>query len=258
MEGLKTLTKTIVLEDVTTGYSKATIMSREQIRVVEELRDIFKGEEVWILGAGQSLDDFPIDFFYDKKSIALNGAIYNFPNCNYWHGHHEVWREYLRDEKPEFLEKSIICYPFPGPFYHDTPRDPVGFFGEMTSIPYWLYFLDSCVLAKHEFMMPVNDILEKRDIIRFRACCTVAHIAMQIAFLMGAKKISLVGCEHRNFPNQDSHVNIGITYPAVWGGNEEIFSATKWLAEIFAEYGVEMQRYYNVDTDFYKKGYEII
>jgi hypothetical protein len=235
-------------------------MTNKKEKFVEELRDAHRGEEIWVIGTGSSLNDFPLDFFDDKITIAINGAIYKYPGCTYWHGHHEVWREYLRDEKPEFLEKSIICYPMPGDFPHNTPRTPEGFFGELTSLPYWLYFLDSCVLSKGEVAGVVKQINEKVDKVSFRACETVGHIAMEIAYLMGADNITLAGCEHKKFPKTDSHCDIGIPYPwnAYWGGRPEILRTTHWLAELFEENGVEMQRYYNADTEFYKKGYEEI
>lgn len=37
-----------------------------------DLRDRYLGEEIWIIGTGKSLDDFPKDFFKNKISIALN------------------------------------------------------------------------------------------------------------------------------------------------------------------------------------------
>jgi len=235
-------------------------MSREKVKKVENLRDIHKGKEIWIIGSGASLNDFPLDFFDDKLSITLNGAIYKYPNSTYWHGHHEPWREYFRDERLDLLSKCIIAYPFPGPFYHGRITDPIEFFGELTSIPYWLYFQDSTVMNKETYRNPVLDIINKKDRISFRCTQTVLHIAMQIAFLMGANKIILAGCENKKFDKINSHADIGIPYPwnANWNNRPTIIEATKWVAEIFSEYDVEVQRYYNLDTEFYKKGYEKI
>jgi len=233
-----------------------TIMTKK----VEDLRNIHKNQEIWIIGSGASLNDFPTDFFDDKLSITLNGAIYKYPDCTYWHGHHEPWREYFRDERPDLLPKCIISYPFPGLFAHGTVTDPVEFFGELTSIPYWLYFRDSTVVDKETYRIPISEIINKKDTVAFRCTQTVLHSAMEIAFLMGANKITLAGCENKKFEKSNSHAEIGIPYPwnADWSNKPLILQATQWVAEIFNEHGVDTQRYYNANTDFYKKGYEMI
>jgi len=235
-------------------------MSKEKAKVVEDLRDAHKDKEIWIIGSGASLNDFPTNFFDNKISIALNGAIYKYPNATYWHGHHEPWREYFRDERTDLLPKCIICYPMPGPFRHGYITDPVEFFGELTSVPYWLYFRDSTIKKKEEYRMPISDIINKKDVVAFRCTQTVLHIAMQIAFLMGANKVSLAGCENRVFGKSDFHADIGIPYPwnANWTNKNFVLESTKWLAEILVENEVDTQRYYNADTEFYKKGYERI
>ena len=236
-------------------------MSKEKKNFVESLRDMHRGKHIWIIGTGKSLDDFSDKFFNNKVSIGINGAIFKYPNSTWWFGHHEPWREYLRDERPDLLNKAIFCYPFPGTFPHNTTRIPEDFFGELTSIPYWLYFRDSTVMSKKEMKTPICDIINKKQIIPFRACKTVLHIAMEIAFLMGASKITLVGCENRKFENQDSHGDVGREYPwnYNWGAQHPIVrEATKWLADLLIEEGVDTKRYYNSNTEFYTKGYEEI
>ena len=83
---------------------------------------------------------------------------------------------------------------------------------------------------------------------------------MQVAFLMGANKITLAGCENRVFGQSDSHADIGIPYVwnASWHDKPYVGMSTKWLAEILVENNVDTQRYYNAETEFYKKGYETI
>jgi len=235
-------------------------MAREKTKFVESLSNIYSGEEIWILGSGKSLDDFPNDFFDNKISIGLNDAIYKFPECTWWHGHHEVWREYFRDERPDMLPKCIICYPMPGPFHHGYIIDPVEFFGDMTSIPYWLYFRDNTVLKKEEFYNPIKEIVAKKRKVAFRCSASVVHIAIQIAFLMGAGKITLAGCEHKTYAGLSSHAGEGelkkkIEPWCVWGNRSLVAEATVWLSEVLVDQGVDVKRYFNSDTEFYKKGY---
>ena len=212
-----------------------------QTRFIEDLRDIHDGEEIWIIGTGKSLDDFPDDFFDNKISVALNWAILRFPRCNYWHGHHEVFREYLRDKKPEFLEKSIILYPFPGPYAHGRITDPKEFFGDLTSLPIWMRFYDG-PKSKTVLEESVKGIIEKKDNVHYRACMTVAHTAIEAAAIMGAKKITLAGCEHKilgggkGYGEKDGISKVYGSYRV----NGCVILGTQWLAELFGKYGIEM------------------
>jgi hypothetical protein len=235
-------------------------MSFLQIRFIEDLRDIYKNREIWIIGTGKSLDDFSDDFFDDKISITLNWALLRFPNSSYCHGHHENIREYLRDKKPELLEKSIIPYPFPGPFYHKRILDPIEFFGDLTSVPIWMNFRDTRPIPRSLLEETVRGIMEKKTDVRYHASMSVAHTAIECAAIMGAKKITLVGCEHRIFQGGKGRGEKGnisaISIP--YNIDKRVADGTNWLAELFGEYGVEVQRFYNNDTGFYKKGYEKI
>lgn len=226
---------------------------------IEDLRDCHKNEEIWIIGSGGSLCDFPREFFDEKIIIAVNWAIIAFPGCTYWHGHHEPLREYLRDEKPEFLEKSIICYPFPGPFKHGRVTQPEEFFGKLASKPIWMRFWDTRPIPKSAFEEAIKYIMEKQTPPRgYRASHTVVHTAIQAAAIMGAKRIILVGCEHRG-PYARYH-GMDAYYQAshIISSDPRYENGMRWSAEIFAKYGVEVIRYYHKDGPFYKKGYEKI
>ncbi len=231
----------------------------EQTRFIEDFRDKHKSEEIWILGCGPSLDDFPDDFFDDKITIALNWTIVAFPKCTYWHGHHEVFREYLRDKKPEFLEKSIILFPFPGPFSHERITQPKDFFGNLTSRPIWMKFWDTRPIPKSAFEDVVKYIVEKQTPARgYRASISVAHTAVEAAAVMGARRITMIGCEHRGSHAQRRELKTfhgGRIFP---GSDPRITAGTRWLAELFGKHGIEVIRYYYKDTKHYKKGYEKI
>jgi hypothetical protein len=237
-------------------------MSFEQTRFVEDLRDIYKDKEIWIIGTGKSLDDFSDDFFDDKISITLNWAILRYPSCNFWHGHHELYREYFRDEKLELLEKCIISYPFPGPFDHGRILDPVEFFGDKTSIPIWIKFHDIRPIPKSALEESVVGALGHRENVRYHASMTVAHTGILSALVMGANKITLAGCEHKIFESGGGRAKKGGIFAKYRGfpycKDERIEEGTEWLAEILSRYNIELQRFYNIDTEFYKYGYEKI
>jgi len=228
---------------------------REKMRSIEDLRDYHKDKEIWILGGGESLCDFPRNFFDDKISIALSWVIVGFPKCTYWHGHHESQREYLRDEHPEFLKKCIICNPFPGPFRHGRPS-PEKFFGKLISQPIFLHFWDTRPFpGKPAYEEVIKCIIEKTIPRGYRASGNIAHTAIQAAAIMGPKQITLAGVD-----SQGPHAKC-------YGMGEYWFdkkgnkaapiteNCIRWQAEIFARYGIEVIRYYNEDCPFDKKGY---
>jgi hypothetical protein len=120
---------------------------------------------------------------------------------------------------------------------------------------------DSEVISRSVIETTLEDIKNYSDKVRFSQKGSVAHTAIEVAFLMGAKKITLVGCEHKKFGSLREHGNVGIDYPMgegwekISGGVSQI---TELLANTLSKYGVLLQRYYNSDSDFYKKGYEKI
>lgn len=233
--------------------------SSRQTRFIADLRGKHEGEEIWIIGCGQSLDDFPDEFFDNKISIALNWAILAFPDCTYWHGHHEAFREYLRDEKPEFLWKSIILYPFAGPFRHGRVRQPADFFGELTSRPIWMRFRDIRPIPRSAFEQVVENIVARRDGFGYIASMSVAHTAIEAAMEMGAKRVTLVGCEHQEFRPGGHARRAGMPY-RIFGSAAQprIRDGTRWLAELLGEHGIEVARYYYKTTEHYEEGYERI
>lgn len=238
------------------------------MRFIEDFRDKHKGREIWILGSGPSLDDFPDDFFNEKISIAINWSIIAFPQCTYWHGHHESCREYLRDEKPEFLPKSIILLPFS----HYKEEGPERFFGKLKDKPIWMRWRDIRPIPKKAIEQAVECIMAKEGGDCFRASMTVTHTAIEAAVVLGAKKVTLVGCEHKSTDQTHAQrrgmAGLYRMSPAYfrghfpdWGqkpGDPRVTQGTQWLAELFGKHGIEIRRYYFRDTEFYKKGYEKI
>lgn len=226
------------------------------MRFIEDLRGTHKGE-IWILGGGRSLCDFPKRFFNKKITIALNWAIIAFPECTYWHGHHERLREYLRDKKPEFLKKSIILHPFPGPFHHKRIDSKEEFFGELVSEPIWMRWRDIRPIPRQAMEQAVECIMAKKSGDFYRASMTVVHTAIQAAAVMGANRIILVGCEHQG-SYALCHGMDAYNPRRQYTSDIRVKNGTQWLAEIFGEYGIEVIRYYHKDGLYYKKGYQNI
>jgi len=233
------------------------------MKLIEDYRDIYKGKEIWILGCGPSLDDYPDDFFNDKITIALNEAFVAFPKCNFIIYVHKCVEVYIKKNRPEFMKKSILILP---------PK--------AISKQLWLTYLDSeeaiymrwngnTKCPKTDFEKAAKYIMEKKSCL-YPQYGTVAHWGVQAAIIMGARKVTMAGCEakaakHKYHAQNRGMSNIYHEPPQVktgeYGmpeqtGNTPFFQncriGTRWLKEVFEPYGIEIMRY------FYNKGYEKI
>ena len=80
---------------------------------------------------------------------------------------------------------------------------------------------------------------------------TVAHTAVEAAAIMGANRITMIGCEHHG-PYAKRYGMGGYYQPdsaARYSVDHRPADGTRWLAELFEPYGIEVKRY------FYNEGY---
>ena len=224
-------------------------------RRIEELRDKYKGEEIWVIGSGPSLDDFPENFFDDKVSIAVNWAFIAFENCTYFLNYHIAHSDFIRKHLSHLTHKWLLWFPPEDKLNHEwvskqrdmiiVQRDPTG-------------------VIEENFDKGVDAIMSGKPF-KYLASGTMAHGAMQAAAVLGAAKITLAGCEHRAKPYQgharkrgmwifyqDSLLARQKTESYSTALNEVMILGTNRLAKAFKRHGVKMVRYY------FGKGYEEI
>ena len=240
---------------------------REQTRFIEDLRDEHQGAEIWVLGCGPSLDDFPDDFFDDKLHITVNGAIIAFPECTYWHGLHRIFRTYLRDERPELLEKSIILYPMPNERTAGRFTEPAAFFGDLASQIIWMEHYTEIVRDRQIMIDAVEAIMAGRRC-AYPTMRAVAHTAIQAAAIMGAKRITLVGCEHSKWWYCARARGMARFYkPGAQLRAHNHPWGTRLLATLFGKRGIEVVRHFYKDItigqglrgeEHFKRGYQPI
>jgi len=219
--------------------------------MIEDLRDKHKGKEIWIIGAGPSADDFPADFFRNKIAIALDVMAPAFPNTTYIHTCDIPTSEWIRDNKPKWLKKLIV-----------TRRGSVS----------WSKYPQVIQMDFNGLKATKEDIrLVAKRIAEGRSCCfrnvgTIAHSAIEIAAVLGAKKITLVGCEAKGMRDRFYALRSGVKQQKSTEdqqkGTTETFmdfrNGTMWLAEGLPK--IQIARYYYKDILEYgvKKGYEIV
>ena len=217
-------------------------------RTIDDLRGLHPGE-AWIVGSGESLDDLPDDFLDGKTSIVLNWSILAYPNPTYWHGHHEDLRDYLMAHRYDLLTRCIMCYPFVGPFKAGRITDPVEYMGDLSSLPIWMRYANRNPAQRCHFEACVRAILAGSKDIAYEAAWTVAHTGIEAAVMMGASKITLVGCEHRGgYAKKITQVRkqLGMSpghavHPMTW--LDKRFNGTAILADILAQHGIVVERF---------------
>lgn len=220
-----------------------------KIRYLEEdFRDKHDGEEIWVIGCGPSLDDVPDGFFKDKISIALNWAFVAFPECTYLHWYHSIFTDFVRNGNPELFKRCILLLPAER---MDTPDG----LGEYKIYPIWMKWRGwGCTQKRIEEQ--AKAVIEKQHA-GYEGDC-IGHTAIWASFIMGAKRVILVGCEqtwrqiksniHAQKRGLSDHYKIRSEYQI----NERYETGLKWIVGAFKKYGKEVTRYYH------GKGYEEI
>lgn len=217
----------------------------------EGIRDRHKGEEIWIVGAGPQMDDFPDDFFDYKIAIAVNIVRAAFPNCTYYHWWHAIWsdlalREFWNDT--EMYKRCIISFP--------SERWGPPTWGRYAEYPIWMLW-EHVIYKEKTLAENVRRIMNK-ELCGYGSMNTVIHTAIQAAAVLGASKITLVGADATQSKSLDKsksyckklapfyqgvgQKNIFENYPN--GGQQQQRRGTKMLADEFAKYGVEVCKYH--------------
>ncbi|MBA7712965.1 hypothetical protein ES703_121959 [subsurface metagenome] len=223
---------------------------------LEESRNKHAGEEIFILGSGPSIDDLPDNFFDDKISIAVNWMYIAFPNCTYYFNIHREEAAWIVKDRPERIHKLICGCPSNG-------RPDLNQMNEYGNIPMYVLW---GVAGFNGFVESVSSIM------RGKACsladiATSVQPAIQVAAILGARKITLVGCEARTSKYQYHAQRRGLDKFYIEKKGVEYAKAAqrdaadwfrrcklgaKWLSDLFGPYGVSVKRFY------YKTGYEEI
>ena len=277
------------------------------MKYLESLRDKFGGREIWVVGCGPSLDDFPEDFFNDKIVITVNASYINIPSYTYnvsqTHGNiHEF------NEDISLLKKSIIGA-IPRAIPHiDVERFPdfqsgwdiedmvsawtgpissevvaLGVRRQLPSIaqfnteidivdwklikeeqlPYFMKWNPLYYFVQESYDEVAKNIIEKTSKI-YVLNITTLSFAIQVAAVLGAKKIFLVGCgaerigivhhsqsEAEYFDRVlDDRKKLGIDHTQEWWNImwDTMFVAYKkevgFLDIAFDKYDIEIVRYF--------------
>ena len=235
---------------------------RPEFKEITDFRNTKKNSTFWIIGTDPNLDFYPEDFFDDKFSIAISEACIPFPNSTYFVATLIPILDAIKRVRPDFLKKCILplsCH----------RAKPVPYWEQLN--PYWEdYGLDPIYMKLLEGPQKAQTSVDWKKMIRqifgngpvkFVQPNTSMHYGVEVAAILGAKKIILVGCSHKstkyffhahkrgmwiffweNYPNKKQ------IYPASYinGRIPELASMrrdTIKFKRAFAKHGVEIVRH---------------
>ena len=233
------------------------------MKFIEDIRDRHKGEEIWVIGAGPSLDEYPIDFFKDKICVGMNWVFSVFLDVGdgmekfgyrvfYSVHEHREHADWLSKHKPHFLKNCFFLLP---PSRVKIGSSRMVWWEDYSEDPYYIRWGPKGVdgpqggirgtrATDQDFRDTAKCIAEGGDCYYFCRGTTL-HWAVQAAAVLGAKKIYVVGGEARG-SHMKKHGSLYTTKvrPKSHGFISIFHAGTRSLATVFKPYGIEIVYYY--------------
>ncbi len=232
---------------------------RGRMRFIESLRGIYPNRRIWIFATGPSLDDIPEDFLkidedmdcdppVPKLCIAVKEAAIAFPDCTY-----NIWPFRSYGLRHVYLPRGNIPSKFGKFIFSIRPQDRDNYFGERSSKATFMRYTQGGTVEKMKGMCQA--IVAGNSSIYY-GVGTITHLAIAAALVMGASKVSLVGCDHGTVDGK-SRFQRGISGGYGWDRPAErvyelMHIGTNFLGNFFNDRGIEIARYHH------GRGYEIV
>jgi len=240
-----------------------TLAELGRLRYIENLRGACLDREIWVLATGPSLEDIPDDFLrvdetvspdeegntVPKIAITVKEAGIAFPDSTY-----NLWTFRDRALRHIYLPRGMIPNNFRRFIFSIFKLSRQNYFGKQSPRATYMRFHQGGTLA---IMKNVCDSIIAGNSSTYCGVMTITHLAIEAAIVLGASKVSLVGCDH-GFPDGKLRAQTrGMSQGYCWSSNdlygyEMQIPGTNFLADYFRPHGVEIVRYYH------GKGYERI
>jgi len=220
------------------------------VRFIEDLRDIHTGEDIWVLGAGPSMDEYPTDFFEDKICIGVNWVfsafmdmgegVEKFSSRAFYSVHeHRSVPDWIAKHNPKFLKQCFFLLP-------PSRRPGMAWWRDYNPDPYYMRWglrgKAAVSATDQDFMDTAKCLVSDRIDCEYVCRGTTLHWAIQAAVVLGATKIYIAGAlglkgymlSHGSYyrqiaPHKYEHPH--------WR------EGTKSLARAFKPYGVKIVEY---------------
>ena len=227
------------------------------LKFIEDIRDRHAGEDIWVTGAGSSMDDYPIDFFEDKICIGMNNVFSVFTDLGdseeklksrtfYSLHHHDLSPSLIIKYAPQLLKNCFFLLPperKKGMVWWEDYED----YNDVIHYMRWGLRGGFGVSATVEdFKVMADCIMKKEGACSYVSDGTTLHWAIPAAVVLGAKKIYVVGAEAIGGHMQKHGSFYVKTHPP---GKRDLNCGhwrlgTRNLARIFKLHGIDIVFYY--------------
>ncbi len=164
---------------------------------IERIRDNNKGETIFLVGSGPSLDTYPDDFLQGKISMTLHLAFLKFSSPTYTHISEADRIQWLKNNRPDFFKIQGL---FNNPFYPLV--DPNSILKNVGNIsPYFLKYNPKRLRIKDVEKQIISALTGKN--IRYSSNGTCLHTGIWCALILGFKEINLIGCDFSESEGKD-------------------------------------------------------
>ena len=155
---------------------------------LRELKDTYLNEDIYVVGAGPSVNLFPMDFLEDKICLSLNDTFKMHPavkpiaimnNPTYAHqGHRDApLHPYFRNIKYPVVKMTGRYRSWKGVEWDD---------------PYFY-----CYDWSHKIETDIWTMTKERDYLYSTPEGCILHDALQLCWILGARNVFLIGCDSR-------------------------------------------------------------
>jgi hypothetical protein len=158
---------------------------------LKDLEDLFYQQDIYIVGSGPSANLFPKEFFEGKVCISLNDAYKIHPNITpIAFMHHERYAYSKENGKTVFH-----------PYFKNIQYPIVKLSGK-ERIPSDLVDWDNDHFYYFDWSHQIEDIWtmtkDTKELFYTKEGCSL-HAAMQVAWILGARNIFIIGCDSTTF-----------------------------------------------------------
>jgi len=225
------------------------------MKFIEDLRGKHKGKDIWVIGAGPSLDAYPLDFFEDKICIGVNWVFSvfinigdkheKFKNKEFYSVHeHRQGADWIARNRPDYLKNCFFLLPPKRRAGKDLGHQMV-WWEDYNDDPYYMRWGLKGVGAVHasdaDFAAVAKCISNQQEC-HYVCRGTTLHWAIQAAVVLGAQKIYVVGSEA-----QGGHM---CKHGSKYAADKRRYNHPHWvtgtraLAKAFEPYGIEIVAFY--------------
>lgn len=169
------------------------------MRFIEEQRDWYHNQDIWVIGSDPNLDHYPDNYFQDKVSIAITISCVAFPNSTYFLSGDSRVLSAIKSARPDYLKKCIIPLVYSKPSPRIKSQQHIPWWEDYGLDPIYLKVVRGKSIVDHtqkDWERMAHQIFDG-DQVEFIALHTSLDFGIEVAAVLGASRIVLVGCSHR-------------------------------------------------------------